>query len=339
MFINPKRSPNLIILTLISTLALWRPALNAEPPSKAEAVNRALAQAKTKIEDGQKTKSRTDTDFRQKLWQRITSEKREEERPSELDAVVTFMPSQGAKSQSGKVGLIESEFEYSYELKAFGKLPVEVGIGAVYVGINNSTAVTLPPHLTTFAAGVNIVLPFFKLDKTYLRIGATPSFNTDDWNFDSSAFRIPVNAILIYHPDEKFTGILGVHVTPSSVQKRISAIYGFIYKPNDNLTYNIIGPRPNILYMINKKLGIFGEGKIFDEEFIVNKDNLNNVVLLYKEYLLGGGILYKFHNFAQTSISVGGVFNRYLKYRDEGQNGKVAVKNGLYTEFRTELYW
>lgn len=381
MHINYAKVAKILIFILVSALIFAQNLLNAEAPSKTEAVNKALAQAESKIAGAQKTKAKTDEvfrqkldeivtteevpekssqkeikaqpkapgqkqpekyqSFRQKLWQRITSQNIEEEgaRPSELDTVVTFIPSCGAKSQSGKVGLIETESEYSYELKAFGKLPVELAIGEGYIGIDNTTKVNLPSRLTTFAAGFNVILPFFKLDKTYLRIGATPSFATNNWSFASNAFRIPINTLLIYHPNEQFTGILGLHITPSSVEGRVSPIFGLIYKPNDKVIYNMVGPRPNILYMVNKKLGFFAEGKIYDEEFLVNKDNIKNVVLIFKEYLLGGGVLYKINNFAQTSLSVGGVFSRYLKYRDEEQNGKVSIDNGLYTEFRLDLSW
>jgi hypothetical protein len=377
MDINYTKAAKIFIFTLISALTLTQTLLSAESTSKAEAVNKALTQAESKAVPKQKTeeifpqkldeivttkeivektpkneiKNQTKTtaqkqpapyqSFPQRLWQRVTSEEAEGEgaRPSELDTVVTFIPSRGAKSQSGKVGLIETQSEYSYDLKAFGKLPVEISIGENYIGIDNTTKVTLPSRLTAFAFGANILLPFFKLDKTYLRIGAAPSFATNNWSFASNAFRIPINTILIYHPNEQFTGILGVHITPSSVESRVSPIVGVIYKPNDKITYNLVGPQPNITYMVNKKLGFFAEGKIFDQEFVVTKDNIKNVVLIFKEYLLGGGVLYKINNFAETSLSVGGVFSRYLKYRDESDYGKVSINNGLYTEFRLDLSW
>ena len=96
-------------------------------------------------------------------------------------------------------------------------------------------------------------------------------------------------------------------------------------------------PKPNILYMMNKKFGVFGEFGMADEQFLVTKDGQKNVVLLYNENRLGTGVLYKFNNFAETTFSVGGTFNGYLKYKES--LGKVVIKNGLYTEFRTELYW
>jgi hypothetical protein len=327
-----------MVIAAIVLLAFWRPILSAETSSKAEALNRALAQAKSKVEAEKEIQDQTNDDisYRQKLEARITTE--EEELPSELDALIRVMPSRGTESQSGKVGLILSEFEYSYALKAFGKLPVELGIGSQYIGIKNTTNVTLPAHLTTVRFGGNVTFPFFRLDKTYFRVEVMPSFYTDDWNINSTAFRIPINTFAIYQPDETLTLILGVHFFPSGVENsKVSPIAGLIYKPNDKLLFNLVPPKPNILYMMNKKFGVFGEFGMADEQFLVTKDGQKNVVLLYNENRLGTGVLYKFNNFAETTFSVGGTFNGYLKYKES--LGKVVIKNGLYTEFRTELYW
>jgi hypothetical protein len=49
---------------------------------------------------------------------------------------------------------------------------------------------------------------------------------------------------------------------------------------------------------------------------------------------LGGGLKYSLNKFIDTSLSVGGMFNRTLKYRDS--LGKVNIQNCLYTEFRVE---
>src|SRR5580704_16506391 len=76
-----------------------------------------------------------------------------------LDTYARYVPSRSAQEQSGKVGIIESEFEYAYQLKAFDKLPVKFSIGSQYIGINNSTAVKLPAHLTAATAGIETTLP------------------------------------------------------------------------------------------------------------------------------------------------------------------------------------
>ncbi len=326
MLINSMRNFKLII-TAVIVLGFAYPAYSVETTSKSEALDQALAQAEN--DDGS---------LRQKLEASITTKKIDEELPSELDALIRFMPSRGAKSQSGSVGLMVADSEYNYQLKAFGKLPVQLGVATQYIGINNSTSVALPAHLTTVSFGGNVTFPFFNLNKAYLRLEAAPSFYTDDWRINSKTFRIPINIFGIYQPDDVWTFILGVHVFPSGVlNSKVGPIAGLIYKPNDNLIFNIVPPKPNILYMVNKKLGVFGEFGMTDEQFLVTKDGQKNVVLLYNENRVGTGVLYKFNKFMESTFSVGAVFNGYLKYKES--LGKVVLKNGLYTEVRTELYW
>jgi hypothetical protein len=260
---------------------------------------------------------------------------KEEYFPNALDSYLRQMPSRGAKAQSGKVGIVEAASEYSYQVKAFGKLPVEFALGAGYIGINNTTAVKLPAHLTSTAFGLETTVPFFNLDKTYFTLGAAALFASDDWNFRSSSFRIPQRYFLIYQPNEQWTFIGGVGVWPD-YDEVVWPILGFIYKPNDRLTFNIVPKGPEISYDVNEKLTVFGEGDMSTAEYEVTKDGRKNVVLEYNEVHLGAGLRYKFNRYIKGSVAAGGIFGRSLKYRDDSL-GKVAIENGLYSEFRMEI--
>lgn len=280
------------------------------------------------------TKKQTNEEFRQKLESVITEEKEEEESPQELDSYIRYIPSRGVNALSGKVAIIAASSEYSYALKAFGKLPVEFSLDTQYIGIENTTGVELPAHLIGLSSGIETTLPFFKFNQTYLRVKVSPSFYGDDWNFSASNFRIPMHSFLIYRPNDKWTYILGAAVYPD-FETKVWPILGFIYKANDKLTFNIVPERPNISYLLNDRVTLFVEGDSSYCEFEVDKDNLKNVVLSYKEIHLGTGIKYKFNKFIQTSISAGGIFNRSLRYRDS--LGKVDIKDSIYTEFRVEI--
>lgn len=277
-------------------------------------------------EDAAKT-----SQFRRKPEHLITEE---EEAPQNIYTYIRYMPERKVKAQEGKVTLIDSDMEYSYNFKAFDKLPVGFSIDQRYMSIKNSTAVELPARLVGLSTGLEATLPFFNFDKTYFRVAVYPSFYGDDWNFPSSSFRMPVHTFLIYQPSEKATFVLGVAVYPD-YENVVWPIAGLIYKASDRLTFNLIPKEPNISYMLNDKITLFAEGDISCDEFEVTKDDLKNVVLQYKETHAGAGIKYKFNKFVYSSISVGGVFNRSLKYRDS--LGKVDIKSGLYTEFRLEI--
>ncbi|MFA6130172.1 MAG: DUF6268 family outer membrane beta-barrel protein [Candidatus Omnitrophota bacterium] len=271
-------------------------------------------------------------DYHQKLGHVI--EEKEKEPPYELDSYVRYMPSRGARSQQGKVAVTDSASEFSYDFKAFGKLPVELAIGSRYIGIHNTTGVKLPSRLTQLSVGAETTLPLF-FDKTYFTIGLAPSFYTDNWNFNSSSFRIPQRYFFIYQPDKKWIFICGVGVFPD-FENVVEPILGFIYKPDDRLTFNIVPSRPEITYAVNDKLTLLLEAEMSADEFEVGKDNLKNVVLEYNETHLGTGFKYQVNKYIQTSVSAGYIFNRSIKYRDENL-GKVGIKNGLYTELRLDI--
>ena len=150
--------------------------------------------------------------YRQELGRTVVVE--EEAFKQELDSRTRFMPGTGAKSQPGGVGLIISAAEYSYQTKAFGKIPVEFAIGSKYIGINNSTAVKLPGRLTSVDFGVQATLPFFNFNKTYFTVALAPGFYTDNWNFRSESFHLNQRYFMIYQPTEKWTFVLGAQYEP-----------------------------------------------------------------------------------------------------------------------------
>jgi len=304
--------------------------LKAQDLTKTNSTEKILAETRIK--------EQTSGEFRQKLKQEITVETEEEEAlAQEVDSYVRFVPKCKAKSQSGKVGIAGSAMEYSYDLKLFEKLPLQLGFGTGYIGIENTTNVELPAHLTAVSTGAEVTLPFFGPKRTYLRLGFSPSFYGDDWEFETSSFRLPVRTFLIYQPDDKWTFVGGVAVYPD-FEESVFPIAGFIYKPNDRLEFNLVPERPNITYKLNRILSVFTEGSMAYGEYEVDKDNLENVVLIYEDSWLGAGLKFTPNKFIRTYISVGGVFNRTIKYKKE-ELGKVDIKNGLYSELRMEITW
>ena len=272
--------------------------------------------------------------YRENLDSMVNEDKEEAGVRHEVDAYLRYVPVCSVEAQAGKVAIIEAAEEYSYAFKAFGKLPLELSLESEYIDIEETTAVSLPSHLTGLALGLEATLPFFKFDKTYFRIKFIPSFYTDDWQMNPSAFRIPVHTYLIYQPDHKWTLVAGVAVSPDT-EGVVFPILGFIYQPNDKLTFHMVPPEPNISYKLNERLTLFMEGGFAGDEFEVTKDNLKGAVLIYQETHLGSGVKYKFNKYIEASVAAGGMFNRNLKYRDS--LGKVNIKDGFYSEAKVEI--
>lgn len=252
-----------------------------------------------------------------------------------IDSYYRFLPIHSVNAMGGKIEIQEVESEYSYELEAFGKLPVKLSLNTQYIGIEDTVEVELPAHLTGIATDLETTLSFFSLPKTYFRIGLSPSFYTDDWNFAASSFRFPSRYIAIYKPDRRWTFIAGLAIYPD-FENEVLPVLGFIYKPNERLTFNIVPKRPNVSYMLNERATLFLEGgSAFNSEFEVTRNNSENLVLRYRQTRAGTGINFKLNKYIQASVSFGAVFNRSLRYRD-GQ-GKVVIKDSVYTEARLQI--
>ncbi len=252
------------------------------------------------------------------------------------ETFVRYLPTRSLKAQEGKISVFQSEFEYSYEFKAFGKMPLVISYANEYIALEESglKANSLPAQLNGQSLGVEATLPFFNVEKTYLRLRVMPSMNTDDWDMHSSAFRIPVHMYAIHQPNERLTLIGGVAVYADS-EDRVFPILGVIYKPNDSWAFNIVAPRPNIQYKVNDTVTVFAEVGFADKEFEVKKDSVDGQILRFRQNHCGGGIRYSLNKHVQVLLSSGYAFKRYLKYGDS--RGKFNLKNDMYTECRLEV--
>ena len=313
----------LLSVVFISVLFFSLDSLHAQDQTRDEAKDAAIQEVLAKDSAGT-------SNYRQELGKAVVV--KEEFFPQEFDSYLRYIAPRGASAQSGKVGIVDSAAEYSYEIKAFGRLPVQFGIGSRYIGIENTTLIKLPAHLTSAVFGVETTLPFFNFDKTYLTMGIAPSFFSDNWNFRSASFSLIQRYFLIYQPNEKWVFVCGAEYS-LRFREPVSPILGFIYKPNDRLTFSIIPESPEISYLLSDKLAVFIQGSSTSNEYRVTKDNLKNVVLNYNEMHLGAGIRYKWNKHITGSFSAGGMFNRSIEYRQDNL-GKVVVEDGFYTEFR-----
>lgn len=328
-----------VIFTAFVCFTCFSPILKAETDAKTKAMDEAivLAQAITEAEKKQETPPvKVSQEYRQKLSSDVVViEQQEEEFKNELDSYVRFIPGRSLSSQPGKISVIESAAEYSYNFKLFDQLPIQLGVGVGDVNINTNDAVpvSLPTQLTSVVFGAETTVPCFKLDKTYIRFGIMPSFYSDNWNFKANSFNLSSVAMIIYQPNKMLTFVAGIASFPG-FEDPILPIAGLIFKPNDKLTFNLIPDRPNISYCLTDRLSVFIEGNFAGGEYKVTKDGLK-AALSYNETHAGCGGKFKVNKYIDASLSTGRLFNHYLKYRDS--LGKINIKNSLYSEFRLEM--
>ncbi|MBM3243806.1 MAG: hypothetical protein FJZ12_03115, partial [Candidatus Omnitrophica bacterium] len=127
------------------------------------------------LEQNKEDETKAAASYRQRLGELITYEKPEDEFLHEWDSYIRYMPSRGAKAVSGSVSIVQAATGYSYDLKVAGKLPLQLGVAAKYIGINNTTQVKLPSSLTFATFSAEVTLPLFNLENNYFRINLEPS--------------------------------------------------------------------------------------------------------------------------------------------------------------------
>ncbi|MDP2941746.1 MAG: DUF6268 family outer membrane beta-barrel protein [Candidatus Omnitrophota bacterium] len=295
-----------------------------------------IAQTADKPQGESSTKTVQDAgeDFRQRLHKKITVT--EDEYAFGWDSSVIYAPGKSLRAQPGKVSILDTESELSYEFKVLGGIPIELSLNTEYINIakNSSLPIYLPAQLTSYGFGAEVTLPFFNLKDTYLRAKLVPSFFTDHWGATSNSFRLPAQLFLIYRPSEKLIFIAGVASDPGTENGSILPIAGLIYQPDNKWTFNLVGERPSITYAITERLSAFVDGGLSDTEFKISRTEFRGKTLAYKEVHYGGGLQYQVNKNLEAYLSCGRMANRSLKYRDS--LGKVGIKDSIYTQLRLE---
>jgi len=308
------RYPIFIFLFLV----FITPAFSQDLSKREEALELALAREELRQIYTEDTQQKEKSE--EKVWQYSQN----------INSFFRYIPKSKVESQAGKIEAMEAGIEYSYAFKAFGKLPLKLSLGNDYIAIDNSSSVKLPSHLV-----LDATFPCFSLENTYFRLGLRPAMLRDDWDFETSSFRIPFYTVLIRQLNDKLMFLVGVAVA-FDFEQEVMPVLGLVYKPNARLSFNLIPEEPNISYQLNEKVTLLAEGGISSGEFEVDKDNLSNVVLMYKEMRLGIAAKIKITPNVEASFGVGRTFQRSIKYRDTNL-GKLSIEPSVYSQVRLEI--
>lgn len=233
---------------------------------------------------------------------------------------------------ASEIELTDTSFEYDLKFNLDNGLPIKVSLDVGHIDINENDPVELPSHLEYRFLGVGAKFPAFFLDndKFFMGFDAFATFNTDGYAWESSAFRMPFRTYLIYKEDENFHFIVGMWIRPD-YDTTVVPIVGFMYKPNDRLTFNLATDNPHISYQLNDKTKAIIEIDVDNQEFEVTRDSDKNVILKYNNISSGIGLEHNLAEDISVSGTVGVVLARRLEYEDSA--GKVDPDSGLYTGF------
>ncbi|OGX19404.1 MAG: hypothetical protein A2Y04_00425 [Omnitrophica WOR_2 bacterium GWC2_45_7] len=227
------------------------------------------------------------------------------------------------------ISMTETEFKYAHEFKAGGVLPIEYSFHFGHIDIEDDDPLDLPSHLESRSLGLGVKLPapLLDQDKFFVGLDIFPTLNTDAWRWESSAFRLPFRSYLIYKESDDFILVGGVSVRPE-YDTTVLPVLGVIYKPNDRLSFNLASENPNITYKFNDTTNLIWEFDYKLDEYEVRRSGQQGVVLEYRETSAGFGVEHAFNENVSGLLTVGGVFNRRLEYKDDV--GKVIPDSGFY---------
>lgn len=233
---------------------------------------------------------------------------------------------------SGEVAVTETGFNFTREFKTSAGMPVEYALDVGHIDIEDDVPVDLPSHLESrsLRAGVKFPVPFIEDDRYFMGIDVSPTFNTDGYTWKSGAFRLPFRSYLIYKESDDFILVGGVSVRPE-YDVDVIPILGLIYKPNDRLSFNLASDDPDISYKLDDATTLLWEFGYTFEEYEVTRGSQEGVVLEYRDISTGIGIEHAFNEHITAALSVGGVFGRWLEYKDDA--GKVVPDAGIYADF------
>jgi hypothetical protein len=230
---------------------------------------------------------------------------------------------------AGKISITETEFDYAYKFKAFGELPVEMSVGVTHIDVDEDDPVEISSRLESRRLGLSTKFPapFIEDDRFFMGLDVLPTLNTDDWEWEPRAFRMPFRSYLIFKESEDFILVAGISVRPG-YDNEVMPVVGLIYRPNDRLSFNLAQDHPHIAYRLDEATKFVWEFDYALEEYEVTRGAQKGVVLKYREVSSGFGLQRRFGDNLEGALSVGAVFNRRLEYKDGA--GKIAPDTALY---------
>jgi hypothetical protein len=246
-----------------------------------------------------------------------------------------YMSEVDADNLPGSLSMSVSKFSFEHEFKVEERLPVTFSIVNSHTEINSDVPVYLPSNLVSRSLGLGVKLPapFTSSPNYYIGIDVFPSMNTDGWSeSSSSAFRVPFRSYLIYKRDENLIVFGGVSIRPGYAYATALPIFGFIYKPSEELEFKFASDNPTVTYQFTEKTRGILEATLVNEEYEVEYEGQQGRVLLYREFGLGAGIEHQFTNNLKGLVSVGSVLGRLFEYEDD--QGEIEPEAGMYVKAR-----
>ena len=238
--------------------------------------------------------------------------------------------------QSGEISISDTRFSFMHEFKLDNDLPIEWGINYKHLEIDENTATEIPSHLEGVQGkvGTKFPMPFVDSREMFMGVDVMPSMYTDDGSWTTSAFRMPFRVYGIYKESDELIFVAGVSIRPDFDQSVLPVI-GLIYKPNDELAFNLASDNPTITYKVDDAKTVFLELDFTNDEYEVTQNGAKGRILKNRDFSTGAGLNYQITDLLKASVSGGVVFARRLQYEDP--IGKLEPDAAGYVKAKVEL--
>lgn len=176
---------------------------------------------------------------------------------------------------------------------------------ALFLG---ETGLGLPDQIYGLTMDIQVEQPLSR--QVSLQVAATPGLYTDWKNLSGEAFRVPGRLFASYRFGPKLIVIGGVVYTAQPDLPIIPAA-GAIWSPNETWRFELIAPRPRVVYRLNEDWQVYGLFS-FDSSTYAIETQGRDQLFQYRDFRVALGTEYTSPNKVRWFGEVGAAFGRRL---------------------------
>lgn len=192
--------------------------------------------------------------------------------------------------------------------------------------LNGPTVTDLPPRLFDIEMALRTrraVAEHLMLD---LKVGV--GIFTDFEGSSRKGVRFPSHAVAYYELDDWLVSVLGVDVLDRD-DISILPVFGTIWRPNDDLIFELVFPRPKIQYRMNEGKSFYIGGELGGGTWAVERVGGVDDVATYRDIRITCGVM-DWGDSSETVLEIGYAMERALEFRsgrgDYEPNGALILR-------------
>lgn len=214
-----------------------------------------------------------------------------------------------------ELGLVDVDLRHTLAVPRVSGLTVTPGIAVSFV--DGPLRTDLPPQLV--GNWVELQLHRQLSPRWGMQLAVAPGVYNDFRNFDSDAFRITARALGFYGLSEQTQFVFGVVYLDREDVAVLPAV-GLMHQAGPNWKYELIFPRPRVLYRVlahpNGGEGwVYIAGEFGGGSWAIERASGRNDVVTYGDLRLIGGYEWQGPNGRSWLVEGGWVFSRSVEYQ------------------------